>query len=1079
MIKYSKKVLVLILIVISQVLQAQVEARILRFPNVYENQVVFTYAGDLYLVDINGGIARRLTSNEGFEMFAKFSPDGKYIAFTGQYDGNTEVYIIPAEGGIPKRLTYTATLDRDDVGDRMGPNNIVMCWSPDSKNIIYRSRCKSYNSFRGQLYSVSVEGNMPVEIPVQDGGFCSFSPDGKYLTFNNIFREFRTWKYYTGGMADDIWVYDFDSKNAVKIFEHPAQDIFPMWYDNTIYFASDRDKIMNIFSYDLNNDEVKKVTNFKKYDVKFPSIGKDKIVFENEGYLYVYDIKNNKTEKITVYINNDFYINGNQLVDASKNISGVDLSPNGDYILLCGRGDVFTVPAQNGVTRNITRTSGNHDRNAVWSPDGQYIAFISDNDGEFEIYYQKADGIEPAVQLTKDSKSYIFKIKWSPDSKKILYNDRLMRLRYVDINTKNVTDVVKSDYWEITDFNWSPDSRYITYSLPNYETFNKIMIFDSQTKQNYEITNGFYASENPVFSFDGKYLVYVASKNFNPIYDDLDWNVSYNNMQLIYYVLLSEKTENPLLKVQSYDPNYSDTTKKELCNNVIINFENISSRIVELPIRPCYYWSVYATYDKIYYKGQMYHDADAVMYMYDLYKQKETELAKNVSFHIAWNNKKMILVKGPNYAVTDVPDGTIDLSGLKYADLKSMQMFTDYSQEYQQIFDETWRQMRDFFFDPNMHGVDWDSVYNKYVVFLPYINHRNDLNYIMGEMISELNIGHAYVGGGDVPQVEKIYMGLLGANISKDKSGYFIIDKILKGASWNKNRNSPLAEPGLNINEGEFILAVNGVPANTVNNIYELLINTAEKPTELTINSTPSYTGARNVVVVPLKSEADLYYFQWVEKNLAYVTEKTNGQVGYIHIPDMSTEGMNVFAEYFYPQFRKNALIIDDRGNGGGNVSPIITEILHREMIMQNMWRGVEKSGTTPRITHVGPKVLLIDEYSVSDGDIFAYQFKAYKMGTLIGMRSWGGVTGIRGSLPFIDGGDLRKPEYGKYSKDGKNWIIEGHGVDPDIVIDNNPADEFKGIDAQLDKAIEVILEQLKNYPDKVTPHPEFPDKSN
>ncbi|MBN2893527.1 MAG: PD40 domain-containing protein [Bacteroidales bacterium] len=1079
MIKKIQILLILILLSFTYVANAQEEARLLRFPNVHENNVVFSYAGDLYIVDINGGVARRLTSHPGYEMFAKFSPDGKYIAFTGQYDGNTEVYVIPATGGVPKRVTYTATLDRDDVGDRMGPNNIVMTWTPDSKNIIFRSRCKSYNSFRGQLYSVPLEGGMPTEVPIEDGGFCSYSPDGKYLAFNKIFREFRTWKYYEGGMADDVWIYDFASKKAIKLFENPAQDIFPMWNESKIFFASDRDRTMNIFSFDLETDNITKVTNFKDYDVKFPSIGGDNIVFENAGYIYNYNIKDGSLNKISIFINNDFASTRNKMVDASKNIGSIDVSPKGDYILLAGRGDVFIVPAIEGVTKNITRTPGVHERNAVWSPDGKYIAYLSDKTGEFEVFIQKADGSEPAVQLTANAETYKFPIKWSPDSKKILWSDKLMRLRYVDIDSKIITEVDKSNYWEIRSFNWSPDSKWITYSLPNFEAYNKIMLFDTQTKQKHEVTTGWYSSTGPVFSKDGKYLVFVSARSFSPMYNDLDWNTAYNNMQKIYFVLLSKDTPNPLAKVQSFNPDAKDEEKKEDETIVVkIDIDGIGSRLIALPIRPAYYWSVYATNDKIYYKGQSYEEETSTLYMYDLKKQKETQLATGVSFHIPWEGDKMILVKSGKYAIIDIPTVAIDFASIKYANTSDMKFITDFDLEYKQIFDETWRQMRDFFYDPNMHGVDWDSMYNKYAVLLPYVNHRNDLNYIMGELIGELSIGHAYVSGGDVPETEKIYMGLLGGLFSKDASGYFKIDEILKGASWDQSRNSPLAEPGININVGEFIIAINGIETKTVENIYELLVNTAGRPTELTINTTPSKTGVRNVVVVPLKSEADLYYYQWVENNLAYVTEKTNGQVGYIHIPDMSSEGMNMFVEYFYPQFRKKALIIDDRGNGGGNVSPIITEILKREMVMQEMWRNVSNSGPTPDKTHVGPKVLLLDEYSASDGDLFPYQFKNYGMGTLIGKRSWGGVTGIRGSLPFIDGGDLRKPEYGKFSKDGSKWVIEGYGVDPDIEVENNPADVFQGKDAQLDKAIEVILEQIKTYPDALKPNPPFPDKS-
>lgn len=1079
--------------------KAQTEARLMRFPNIKGNNIVFTYAGDLYLVSTDGGVARRLTSDVGFEMFAKFSPDGKYIAFTAQYDGNTEVYVMPADGGNPQRLTFTATLGRDDVADRMGPNNIVMGWTPDSKKVIFRSRCYTFNDFRGQLFTVDLNGGMPEVVPIQDGGFCSFSPDGKFLAFNKIFREFRTWKYYQGGMADDIWIYDYTNKTAARIFQNTAQDIFPMWYKDKIYFASDRDRIMNLFVYDTKTKEVAKVTNFDDYDVKFPSIGDDKIVFEKGGFIYYYSITDNKVQKVTVEIKNDFNSSRSKLVDASKLIRTIDVSPKNDFMLMSARGDIFKVPVIKGVTKDITLTPGVHERNAVWSPDGNWIAYIGDKTGEFEVYLQKADLSAAAIQLTTNTGTYIYDLKWSPDSKKVLFSDRFYRLRFIDISTKKITEVAKSAYYEIEDFNWSPDSRWVTYSLPIFGSYNKIMVFDSQTGQNNEITDGWYPVSDPVFSDDGKYLLFASGRSFSPTYDDLDWNVSYNNLEKIYFVLLKKDTPNPLAPTESFmgdnDENTSaDTTKNQTTSTkgkdktteikkpdlkVDIDFDGIKSRLVQLPVRASNYYNIYCVNNVVYYNERYEGNDNTNMYMYNLKTLEEKKLATDVIFYIPWSGKKMLLMKNHQFALIDLPTGDIDMSKLKYADLTDLQYITNYRQEYQQIFDETWRQMRDYFYDPNMHGVDWKAIYNKYNVLVPYVNHRNDLTYILGEMIGELNIGHAYVGGGERPEIKKVYTGLLGGLFSKDAtSGYFRIDKIMRGASWSKDRNSPLANPGLNVKEGDYIIAINGVETKTVNNIYQLLVNTAGKPTELLINSKASATGARKIIVEPLQSEAELYYYEWVQHNIDYVSQKTNGQIGYIHIPDMSSEGMNEFVEYFYPQFAKKGLIIDDRGNGGGNVSPIITEILKRQMAMQQMWRNNPMAGPVPEKTNVGPKVLLIDEYSASDGDLFPFQFKYYKIGKVIGKRTWGGVTGIRGSLPFIDGGTLSKPEFGHYSADGTQWIIEGHGVDPDIEIDNNPAEVFQGKDAQLDKAIEVILEDLKNYPEKITPNPPFPDKS-
>ncbi len=1056
----------------------QQEARLLRFPNIHGDKVVFSYAGDLYIANINGGVARRLTSDPGYEMFAKFSPDGKWIAFTAQYDGNTEVYVIPSDGGVPRRLTYTATLNRDDVSDRMGPNNIVMGWTPDSKKIIFRSRMHSFNSFRGQLYLVDLKGDMPEPVPIKDGGFCSFSPDGSKLAFNYVFREFRTWKHYRGGMADDVWIYDFKTAKAKRLFKNPAQDIFPMWYKDKIYFISDRDWTMNLFVYDLKTHQTKKLTDFTNYDIKFPSIGGDKIVFENGGYLYYYDIPTGQLKQIHIYIKNDFASTRNKFVDASKYIESVDLSPEGKNLVFSARGDVFVVPVSQGATKDITNTQGVFERNVVWSPKGDYVAYLSDKSGEFEIWIQKTDGSQPPKQITKGADTYYYTLKWSPDGKKILFNDKKLRLRYVDITTGKVTLVDKGQAWEITDFAWSPDSRWITYTKPTFDKLATVWVYDTKTGQHHQITDGWYSSYSPRFSSDGKYLVFISDRDFNPIYSDVEWNFAYKDMARPYIVLLTKDEKNPFA---SNGGNSSSTSKvktgKKTDNQIDIDFDGIADRILQIPVRPANYGNLYAVDDKIYYVEKRFNDDYSTAYVYDLKNKKETELGRDISFKISANGKKMLVMSGKKYAVIDLPVSNISIK--KYVDLSQMKMWVDYPAEWREIFNDVWRQMRDFFYDPNMHGVNWLAVKKKYEVLLPYVHHRDDLTYILGEMIGELNIGHAYVGGGDRPKIKRIYTGLLGAQFEKDpKTGYFKVKEVLQGASWSKNLCSPLAMPGVDVTAGDYILAIDGQPTNKVNNIYQLLVGKGGQTVELTVNSKPDLSSARKVYVKARKSEASLYYYDWVQHNLKYVSDKSNGQIGYIHIPDMLTDGLNQFVKYFYPQLRKKALIIDDRGNGGGNVSPMIIERLRRQMIMQTMARNIPSLGPVPEQTHVGPKVLLVNQYSASDGDLFPYQFKAYKIGPVIGVRTWGGVTGIRGSLPLMDGGYLYKPEFGHYSADGKKWIIEGHGVDPDIVVENNPADYYRGKDAQLDKAIEVAKQLIKTYPQKILPHPPFPNKS-
>jgi tricorn protease len=1084
------KLFLFALIILPFLVQAQEEARLLRFPAVHGDQVVFTYAGDLYTVARAGGMARKLTNHEGFEMFARFSPDGKQLAFTAQYDGNTEVYVMPSEGGVPVRLTYTATLGRDDISDRMGPNNIVMTWTPDGKSIIYRSRKQTFNDFVGQLYYVSVDGGLSTELPLSTGGFCSWSPDGSKLAFNRVCREFRTWKYYRGGMADDIRIYDFTTGEVTNITGNDAQDIFPMWHGDNIYFLSDRDRTMNLFVYNTGTSQIRKLTNYTDYDIKFPSLGNNAIIYENGGFLYLFDLLTERTSKMNITIAEDFYGGRSELKDASKSIRSADLSPDGKRVVFSARGEVFSVPAEEGITRNLTESSGAHDRQATWSPDGKYIAYLSDQNGEYEIYIRAQDGSAEPVQLTSNADTYKFTIRWSPDSKKILWNDKKLRLQYVNIETKEVKPVDQSKIWEFDDFNWSPDSRWIAYVTVLQNDFGKIMLFNTETGKKYAVTDDWYNSRQPVFSQDGKYLFFTSGRDFNPIYSETEWNHAYQNMDRIYVAILAADTPNPFspkndeVEIKKDEPAKPDAKKKEGSEDKDKSVENkitkidvlgIGDRILGLPLRPSNYFNLTALDDKVYYNEMLAGGDGVTLKFFDLKKKEETELGKGMMYTLSADGKKMLVVQGDKYAVIDLPSGKINLT--KYVDLSNMKAYVNKDKEWKQIFDEAWRQMRDFFYVENMHGLDWPAMKVKYGQMLPYVNNRNDLNYLIGEMIAELNIGHAYVSGGDKPAPERIKTGLLGAKISKDASGYFKIDKILKGQNWSMSMRSPLTEIGVNMKEDDFILAVDGKPADKMPDLYAALLGKADKPVELTVNGTPSIAGSRKVIVLPIEDESDLYYYNWVQHNIEYVNSKTDGEVGYIHIPDMGTGGLNEFVKYFYPQLSKKALIIDDRGNGGGNVSPMIIERLRREITRSNMARNVEIPSYTPQQMMLGPMVMLINQYSASDGDLFPYDFKKHEMGKVIGMRTWGGVVGIRGSLPFIDGMDLRKPEFASYSSETSDWIIEGIGVEPDIMIDNDPAQEYKGIDAQLDKAIEVILEKLKDYKG-VPPIPVAPDKS-
>jgi tricorn protease len=1098
--------------------------RLLRFPTTNGRQIVFCYAGELYTVAKEGGIARRITSGPGYTSFPRFSPDGTQLAFTSQYDGNTEVYVMPAEGGAPKRLTTSATLGRDDISDRMGPNNLVMAWENTKPLVVFRSRMKSFNDFIGQLFAVGLDAELPQQLPVPRGGFVSFSPDDSKMAFNRVFREFRTWKHYRGGMADDIWIYDFKNGTTENLTNNPAQDICPMWGpDNRIYFTSDRDGRMNLFATDLTTKETKQLTTFKDFDIKFPSIGKDSIVFEEAGYIWRYDLGSGQAAPIPIEVKEDFASGRAAFVDASKHIESVNLAPDGERAIVVARGDLFSVPMKEGTARDLSKSSNAHERDAIWSPDGKWIAYNSDVTGENELYVRAQDGKGQPQQVTSGADTYYYKPVWSPDSKKLLWADRLQRLRYVDVTSKTVTQVDQDKFGEIQSYDWSPDSQWIAWARPEENDMPRVYIYSVTNKKQTPVTDEWYGSTNVAFSDDGKYLLLASGRDFKPTFADDEFENVYVDMQRIYLVTLAKDTEPPLgprsdevgkaeekrakqkekegeekkpeeKKSPSPTPKTSPTSTPELKPKkpivVKVDLDGIHDRISGVEIAPGNYSDIRLVDDRIFYLRRTVADQEgedeaeqdgpdrkAHLCFYSIEDRKETVLGDVNAYQISADGKRMLVKIKKDYAIIDLPKDKLETKDHELK-LAGLDMPLDKHAEWNQIYFECWRQMRDFFYAPNMNGIDWKAMRDKYAAILPFVNHRNDLTYLLGELIGELNNGHTYVGGGERPETPRIKLGLLGAELSRDPATKaYRIERILPGENWDKHTRSPLTAQGVNVKVGDYILAINNTPVSGLANLYDGLIGTADKQVILRVNSKPSDDGARDVTVVPTADESPLYYVAWVQKNIDYVSKKTNGEVGYLHIPDMGRPGLNEFTKLYFPQIRKKALIVDVRGNGGGFVSPLVIERLRRALVMVGIARnGVPQ--TDPPQTFLGPMVTLIDEFSASDGDIFPYRFKTLGLGKLIGKRTWGGVIGIRDSLPLVDGGQFFKPEFAPYSKEGKGWIIESHGVDPDIVVDNDPAKEFRGEDQQLDRAIQEIQEELKTKRYDLPPVPPYPNRN-
>jgi tricorn protease len=1114
--------------------------RLLRFPTTNGSQIVFCYAGELYTVAKEGGIARRLTSGPGYTSFPRFSGDGKQLAFTSQYDGNTEVYVMPGEGGEPKRITTTTTVGRDDVSDRMGPNNIVMTWENTKPLVVFRSRMRTFNSFIGELYTASLDGDLPQQLPVPRGGFASFSPDDSKMVYNRVFREFRTWKHYRGGMADDVWLFDFKTGQTTNLTNDPSQDICPMWGpDNRIYFISDRDGRMNLFSTDLSGKDTKQLTNFKDYDIKFPSIGKDAVVFEQAGYIWRYDLASGQSAVVPIDIKEDFASGRSAMVDASKHIESVSPGPDGQRVIVVARGDLYSVPGKDGTPRNLTRTSNAHERDAVWSPDGKWIAYNSDATGENELYVRSQDGKGEPTQLTSNADTYFYAAIWSPDSKKLMWSDRKQRLRTLDVASKAVTEIVLSKEAEIRGYDWSPDSQWIAYAIQEENGGDRVYLYSVADKKATPVTDEWYSADNPTFSDDGKYLMLTSGRDFKPLFDQTDFGNIYRDLERVYLVTLAKETENPLGprsdevgKKKDKDKEKADDKDKDKPKDadkdkakpdkkpgedakkddkehqdkdkdakpkkpVKVDLDGIHDRLVALDIPSANYSNLRMVNDRIFYmrrtvaddRGSDDDDAgpDSRRYhlcSYSLEDRKETVLGDVSNYEITYDGKKMLVKVGKEYAMIDLPKDKLEFKDEKAGKdfrlkLAGLDMKLDRHAEWTQIYNECWRQMRDFFYAPNMNGVDWKAMKDKYGALVPFVNHRNDLTYLLGELIGELNNGHAYVGGGERPETPRIKLGLLGAELARDPaSKAYKIVRILPGENWNKNARSPLTAIGVNVKAGDFILAVNGTPVSSLANIYDALIGTADKQVILRVNSKPSDDGARDITVVPIADESPLYYRAWVQKNVEEVSKKTNGEVGYIHIPDMGQAGLNEFTKQYFPQVRKKGLIIDVRGNGGGFVSPLVIDRLRRALVMVEIARNGTPQ-TNPPQTFLGPMVALCNEFSASDGDIFPYRFKANGMGKLIGKRTWGGVVGIRNPLPLTDGGTLNRPEFAPFSKDGKEWVIEGHGVDPDIVVDNDPSKEFKGEDEQLNRAIDEIQKDMKAKGYSLPPGPPpFPNRN-
>ena len=1088
--KISKILIFLVLVFLGQQVFGQLDARLLRCPDVSDTQITFVYAGDIWAAPKEGGLAQRISSPKGEEMFPRFSPDGTRIAFSGNYDGNIDVYVVPVRGGVPDRVTHHPEADR------------LVDWCPDGKSLLYASRMESHRRVFNQFYKTSPTGGMPEKLPLVHAEFGAISPDGKFLAFTTLSREFSTWKRYRGGTAPDIWLFDMEKKTAENITKNDAGDSLPMWHGSTLYFLSDQGAKMrgNLFAYDLKTKKTRQVTFFDKFDVRFPAIGPKDIVFEKGGSLFLMDLKTEKTRevKITVVTDKATLKPGMEKVTGLIRTSGI--SPSGKRALFEARGDIFTVPAEHGVIRNLTRTSGVAERYPTWSPDGKWVAYFSDRSGEYELTMRRADGKGDEIKLTTLGKGYRYLPLWSPDSKKILFVEKTSHIRLYDRDSKKLTTIDKASsmmHFNMEPFrvDWSADSRWLTYSRALKNQNSAVFIYDTQNSKRYQVTSGYYSEWNPVFDPGGNYLYFFSDRSLRPLYSDLQPTWIYPNTTRIAALTLRKDVASPLAarndveEVKEESGEKKDTSKKKANDKkkkdqpgkkegpkpVTIDFDGLESRLVVLPPAAGNYSHLTAVPGKVIFhrrprSGSS--DRRSPIVYYDLKEREEKTILPDAnSYVLSAGGKKMLVAKRPGCAIIAVKPGQKMKERLAIDDLE---MSVDPAAEWRQIFTDAWRFERDFFYDPGTHGVDWQLMRKRYGKLLDDAVTRWDVDYIIGELIGELSAGHIFRFGGDMERAPRRGVGLLGVDFALE-NGAYRIKKIIDVSAWNIEVRSPLREPGVKVKEGDYLLAVNGAPLNTALDPWAAFQGLAGKTVVLTVNDKPSMTGAREVAVKTLSSDRRLRELAWVEANREKVAKTTNGRIGYIFVPDTGFTGQTELVRQFRAQFHKQGLIIDERFNSGGQLGDRFIELLNRPIYNYVHVRDSE-DWQWPQISNTGPKVMLMNGWSGSGGDALPYYFKKAKMGPLIGTRTWGGLVGPSYPLPLIDGGMVSAPP-GRFFDSESKWVVENVGVEPDIELPNNPGLMAAGRDPQLERAIEEILKMLEKNPPFRPEIPTLPSK--
>ncbi len=1070
-------------------------AQLMRFPNIHGDTVVFVYGEDLWSAPVAGGLAHRLTANPGEERYPHFSPDGTLIAFTAEYDGNPDVYVMNADGSDVRRVTYHPAFDE------------VVGWQASTGKILFRSSRTSFQRF-DRLFVIAPDGSGLEQLPLAEAAHGSFSPDGTKIVYNRIAREHRTWKRYFGGLAQDLWIYDFNTREDRKITDFPGTDRLPQWIGDTIYFDSDRDGRLNIWAYDVVSGDVTQRTHHEDFDVHWPSADGALIAYEVAGDLWVLDTTTGVERKLAITVGPDAPEVRPYLKNVKGFITSVDVSPSGARAAVVARGDVFTVPREHGATRNLTSSSGARDRGAVWSPDGARIAYVSDATGEYQIWIAGASGDKPPEKLTDFPDGYRYSLRWSPDSTKLSFSDQTHTLSVIDIATKKITAVdraefepmdVSLDAKPIADATWSPDGRFLAYSKMNSDLVSQLWIVDLQSGEKHLASGPLFNDFGPVFTNDGEHLLFVSNRRFDPTFGDFEWEMVYKKVAGIYSLTL-RRDGPPMLPLESDEEGGAKAAvkgekpaEKAAPVQVRIDFDGLADRVQALPVPRGNYRQLAVTGDALYYLDSDEGDYNRFefrelgprdLWAYRFAKREAHRVIEKVDgYALAAGGGFAAYRKGETVGILELGGGEIP-EAVKAAgfgperyelDLADLEMTIDPRAEWRQVYDEAWRMERDYYYDPAMHGLDWPAVRAKYAKLLDGATSTEDLTYVIGEMIGELATSHTYIyGGSPHREAENVDVGLLGADYTIDPSAdRYRISRIYRVPDWSHDVTPPLAAPGVDVREGDYLLQVNGREVHADREVYAAFQNLAGKQVLLTVNSRPTLEGARTVTVVPLASERTLRYLDWVEHNRRLVDEASNGEIGYLHLPDTYLGSAVEFPKYFYSQTQKKGLVVDGRFNGGGLDPHIFLQRLAKRP-MSYWTRRYSHDQFGPAVCTNAHLVLLTNHQAGSGGDELPLEFREMGLGPIIGTRTWGGLVGVSMFVSLMDGHLVTVPDYRIYTPEGK-WVVENEGVTPDITVELDSAQMAAGHDAQLEKGLAVLTKTIQEHPRPWPQHPPFP----